>query len=96
MAGTRYKLEINPEVPERLARLEEVANNLWYSWDRPTRSLFGRLHPGLWRAVKHSPKAFLKRVDQKRLREIADDPIFLGSMNRSCNSVLQRFRRAGR
>ena len=82
MAGTRYKLEINPEVPERLVRLEEVANNLWYSWDRPTRALFGRLHPGLWRAVKHSPKAFLKRVDQKRLREIADDPIFLGTMNR--------------
>jgi starch phosphorylase len=82
MAGTRYLLEINPEIPPRLARLEELANNLWYSWDRPTRALFSRLSPGLWRAVNHSPKAFLKRVDQNRLREAADDPIFLGTMNR--------------
>ena len=82
MPGTRYQLEVNPEIPERLARLAELSNNLWYSWHRPTRSLFARLHPSLWRAVKHSPKSFLKRVDQKRLKEAADDPIFLGTMNR--------------
>jgi starch phosphorylase len=82
MPGTRYQLEVNPEIPARLGRLEELANNLWYSWDRPTRGLFARLNPGLWRAVKHSPKAFLKRIDQRRLKEAADDPIFLGTMNR--------------
>ncbi len=82
MPGTRYQLEINPRIPPRLARLDELANNLWYSWDRPTRSLFARLSAGLWRAVHHSPKAFLKRIDQKRINEAADDPIFLGTMNR--------------
>ena len=82
MPGTRYQLEVNPEIPARLNRLDELANNLWYSWDRPTRSLFARLSAGLWRAVHHSPKAFLKRIDQKRINEAADDPIFLGTMNR--------------
>jgi starch phosphorylase len=82
MPGTRFQLEINAEIPPRLARLEELANDLWYSWDRPTRALFARLHPSLWHAVHHSPKAFLKRVDQKRLRAAAEDPIFLGTMNR--------------
>jgi starch phosphorylase len=32
--------------------------------------------------VHHSPKAFLKRIDQKRIDEAADDPVFLGTMNR--------------
>jgi starch phosphorylase len=82
MSGTRYLLEVNPEIPPRLARLEELANNLWYSWDRPTRALFARLSPGLWKAVNHSPKAFIKRIEQKRLKDAADDPIFLGTMNR--------------
>ena len=82
MPGTRFQLEVNPEIPARLARLDELANNLWYSWDRPTRSLFARLSAGLWRAVHHSPKAFLKRLDQKRINEAADDPVFLGTMNR--------------
>lgn len=82
MTGTRYQLEVNPEIPPRLERLNEIANNLWYSWDRPTRALFARLHPGLWRAVKQCPKAFLKRCDQRLLTEAADDPVFLGTMNR--------------
>jgi starch phosphorylase len=79
MAGTLFQLEINPKLPARLARLDEIANNLWYSWDRPTRTLFARLGQKLWGTVGHSPKAFLKRVDQHRLDEAAADPVFLGA-----------------
>ncbi len=80
--GTPFILEVNPKIPKRLARLEELADNLWYSWDRPTRALFARLHTRLWDAVGHNPKAFLKRVDEKRLEQAADDPVFLNSFNR--------------
>lgn len=69
-------------MPERLARLEELANNLWYSWDRPTRRLFARLHPGLWKATGHSPKEFLKRADEQLLLDAAEDQVFLGNFNR--------------
>jgi len=79
---TRYSLEVNPRVPKRLARLEELANNLWYSWDRPTRALFAKLNPALWDAVGHSPKAMLKRIDEQRLIDAASDPAFLDSLNR--------------
>lgn len=82
MPGTAYQLEVNPQLPQRLTRLDELANNLWYSWDRPTRTLFSRLHPMLWHSVGHSPKAFLKRVDQQRLIAAADDPVFLSNYNR--------------
>lgn len=81
-SGTTFLLEVNPKLPRRLVRLEELANNLWYSWDRPTRTLFSRLHPGLWDAVGHNPKAFLKRVDEQRLIDAADDPVFLNTFNR--------------
>ncbi|MCX8085358.1 MAG: alpha-glucan family phosphorylase [Rhodocyclaceae bacterium] len=82
MAGTLFQLEVNPKLPPRLERLEELANNLWYSWDRPTRTLFARLGQKLWGAVGHSPKAFLKRVDQHRLDAAAEDPVFLGALAR--------------
>ncbi|MDD5177249.1 MAG: alpha-glucan family phosphorylase [Sterolibacterium sp.] len=82
MPGTNFQLEVNPAIPPRLARLEELSNDLWYSWDRASRALFARLHPSLWHAVNHSPKAFLKRIDQKRLLGAAEDPIFQGTMNR--------------
>ena len=80
--GTTYVLEVNPRVPRRLARLEELSSNLWYSWDRSARALFDRLHPQLWEVVDHSPKALLKRIDEKRLVEAADDPVFLNNFNR--------------
>ncbi|HEX5337242.1 MAG TPA: alpha-glucan family phosphorylase, partial [Gallionella sp.] len=80
--STAYILQVRPKIPARLARLEELANNLWYSWDRPTRALFARLHPGLWKATGQSPKAFLKRVDEQRLLDAADDQIFIGNYNR--------------
>jgi len=80
--GTPFVIEVNPRIPRRLSRMTELANNLWYSWDRPTRTLFALLHPGLWDKVNHNPKAFLKRVDEERLTEAAEDHIFLGSYNR--------------
>ncbi len=82
MTGTVYKLEVNPRIPARLERLEDLANNLWYSWDRPTRSLFASLSRTLWKAVDHNPKAFLKRADQKHLDSAAENPVFLGSLAR--------------
>lgn len=82
MNGTVYQIEVNPQIPERLARLEELANNLWYSWDRPTRGLFVSLSHPLWQATHHNPKAFLRRADQRRLEATAENPVFLAALNR--------------
>ncbi len=79
---TSYSLEVNPRIPRRLLRLEQLAGNLWYSWDRATRALFARLNPALWDAVGHNPKAMLKRLDEERLTAAAADPVFLDSFNR--------------
>ncbi|MEW5943964.1 MAG: alpha-glucan family phosphorylase [Pseudomonadota bacterium] len=84
--GTTFAIEINPKIPRKLIRLEELANNLWYSWDKPTRTLFARLHPGLWDAVGHNPKIFLRRVDEKRMAEAVEDQVFLATYNRVLSS----------
>ena len=82
MRGTPYRLDVRPSLPPRLQRLEELANNLWYSWDRPTRTLFARLDRALWQTIGHSPKAFLRNVSQKRLDDAAEDPVFLNAYHR--------------
>jgi len=81
--GTAFALEVIPRLPPELKRLEELANNLWFSWDRSTRALFARLDPQLWEAVGHNPKALLRGVDQKRLDEAAHDPVFLHDFDRT-------------
>ncbi len=79
MPGSVFSLEVNPRLPDRLSRLEELANDLWYSWDRPTRALFAKLDSVVWQTVGHSPKAFLKRIDERRLEAAAVDPVFVSN-----------------
>jgi len=82
MTGTRFSLEVRPRIPERLARLEELANDLFYSWDRSVRALFYRLDRDLWHACGHNPKLFLRRVSQARLEEAAADRLYLEEYHR--------------
>lgn len=84
--GTRFYMEINPRIPERLARLVELSENLWYSWDKPTRTLFARMNPRLWDAVGHNPKIFLRRLDERTLVEAADDQVYLSAYHRVLSS----------
>jgi len=77
MTIQEFDLEITPVLPEGLSRLEELANNLWYSWHIPTRILFEYLDADLWIRVGHNPKLFLRNVDQKRLQRATSDPLFL-------------------
>ena len=81
--GTPFSLEVTPRLPREISRLQELANNLWFSWDRHARSLFARLDPELWDAVGHSPKALLKSVDQSKLDHAAHDPVFLHDYDRT-------------
>lgn len=77
MTVKTFKVEVRPTIPESLQSIEEMANDLLYSWDRGVRGLFYRLDSTLWEECNHNPKVFLRRVSQKTLEEAADDHIFM-------------------
>jgi len=71
LSGLRQKL------PPRLARLEELAYNLWWSWHRASRDLFKQLDRTLWTTTRHNPVRILQEIPQENLDALAKDPIFL-------------------
>ena len=77
MPIVRHALEVRPTLPRQLERLEDLAGNLVYSWDRQVRSLFHFIDPALWSKCEHNPTVFLRRVTQRRLDELAADAAFL-------------------
>lgn len=82
LPGTPFALQVSPQLPAPLARLEELAADLWYSWHRPARDLFARLNPTLWNAVSRSPRAMLRRIDAALLQQAARDPDYLAALAR--------------
>ncbi len=83
MPGTRFSLELQPEIPDRLKGLSELAGDLFYSWERQVRRLFVRLDDKLWDDCEHNPTVFLRRVSEERLQEAARDNTFMEDYNRA-------------
>jgi starch phosphorylase len=70
---------MSPEgkLPERIGRLEELANNLWWSWHPQARELFRVLDYPLWRLSGHNPVKQLHEINTDKLAAAAADPTFL-------------------
>ncbi|HEX76644.1 MAG TPA: glycosyltransferase family 1 protein [Dehalococcoidia bacterium] len=65
------------KIPERIGRINELANNLWWSWHEEARQLFRALDYPLWRASSHNPVKELREVSPDTLQTAANDPAFL-------------------
>jgi|HubBroStandDraft_1064217.scaffolds.fasta_scaffold00735_3 starch phosphorylase len=70
-------LEITPVVPGPLARLPELAANLFFSWHRPIRALFEDLDSELWKQTNGNPRLLLRCINQSRLEQCARDEEYL-------------------
>ena len=42
------RITVNPQLPKRIKRLNEVANNLWWSWNSEFLRLFKKIDMELW------------------------------------------------
>jgi starch phosphorylase len=65
------------KLPERINKLEELANNLWWSWHPQARNLFRVLDYPLWRLGGHNPVKQLREISADKLAAAATDPAFL-------------------
>src|SRR5690349_5708508 len=65
------------DLPERLKRLPELASDLWWTWNAPTREVFRRLDYALWRQTAHNPVLMLRNVPRESYEVLAKDSEFL-------------------
>ena len=67
------RITVNPQLPKRIEKLSEIANNLWWSWNSEFLRLFKEIDSDLWETVGKNPVKFLKLVSQDKLEDIAKD-----------------------
>ncbi len=81
------RLSIFPSIPVALARLTELANNLWWSWSADAQGVFRAIDPVLWEQVGRNPVKLLREVSQDKLNAAAEDAAFLAQYH----ATLARF-----
>ncbi len=64
-------------LPGGLVRLQELAHNLWWSWQPEARRLFEGIDPILWQLTHHNPVKLLQDVKPERLTALNEDPVFI-------------------
>jgi starch phosphorylase len=71
------QVAVFPTPGARIARLSELAYNLWWSWNPAAQDLFKGVDPHLWAEVNHNPVKFLRLVSQRKLDAAAADPAYV-------------------
>ena len=80
------KITVTPQLPERINKLPEIAENLWWAWNTDFLKLFKKMDIDLWESVNKNPVKFLKLVSQEKLEAMAEDPEFLKEYDKFVNN----------
>jgi glycogen phosphorylase len=71
---------VKSRIPEKLKCLDELAHNVWWSWNYEARDLFRSLNPELYAKVEHNPIMLLEQMSYEQLEKIAHDKVFIERM----------------
>ncbi len=80
------RINVIPNLPEPLRRLQELAFNMRWAWDHETVALFRRLDRDLWEATGHNPVGMLGSISQEKLQAAGEDPAFMANLSAVCES----------
>ncbi|MFN3781118.1 MAG: alpha-glucan family phosphorylase, partial [Candidatus Kapaibacteriota bacterium] len=83
---------VSAKLPQRLAKLKELAYNYWWCWNYDAKELFIRVNNRYWNEVNHNPILLINRLSQEELEELAsqkDFVAFLDSVYESFTKYLE-------
>jgi glycogen phosphorylase len=70
------------DIPRRIHRLNELAYNLWWTWNPYAQRLFNRIDNALWERVHHNPMLFLQQVERSAMNAVAQKADYLEMYDR--------------
>lgn len=76
-----HSFNVQPNLPDNIKFLEELASDMWFTWNAHAIALFVQIDPQLWTTAKRNPKWFLGCVPQQRFEELSKDPNFVNLLN---------------
>ena len=66
-----------PDLPDEISGLEEIALNLWWTWNPRGKALFELINPYLWKESGHNPIKLLKMLSANERETLSENKRFL-------------------
>ena len=82
------------KLPSRIARLDDLAHNLWWSWHPAARMLFKMLDRQAWKESGHNPDKMLRELPPELLEKAVADTDYLrryDAVLAMCSGALRRY-----
>src|SRR4030065_1719278 len=80
------EFHVRPNLPPELKPLQEIAMNLWFSWNWEAVQLLIRLSPDLWQKSYQNPVLMLGSLSQENLEAADRDESFAAKVKRGHKS----------
>lgn len=71
------RIFIEHQLPEKLAGLQRLANNIYWSWNSEAQRLFESIDPVKFVELNYNPLALLENLNPERIDELSKDKEFL-------------------
>ena len=75
------EISVRSSVPEALKPLDEIAHNMWWSWNNEVGHLFQDMDAQLWHDTVQNPVLFLSRMNYEKLGALAKDKNIVDRLN---------------
>jgi starch phosphorylase len=69
-------------LPRRIARLGELAYNLWWTWNPDSQRVYSGIDKELYDRLKHNPVLFLRQVERAKLNAVTNNRYYLDFYDR--------------
>jgi phosphorylase/glycogen(starch) synthase len=71
------QFSVKASIPEALAKLRDLACNLWWSWNLESQEVFSLIDPLLYEKAGSNPVALLEIINPQRLHDLAANTQYL-------------------
>lgn len=67
------RIIVKSTLPEALSPLNEMVQNLWWTWDIEAQELLESINPEIWIKCDQNPAILFEQVEVDRLRQLSED-----------------------
>ncbi|MBO7234915.1 MAG: alpha-glucan family phosphorylase [Paludibacteraceae bacterium] len=76
------EINVKTHLPEKLSKLEEIAQNLWWVWNADAMDMFRQIDSEAWKLSGSNPTMLLSILSYDKLVALSEDKAFMEKLNR--------------